>query len=381
MTDNAPGGAYAPLQQPDRAWSQTPTFAPSIHQHEVPLPQVQLPGFSGPSDKHERRPLSSLHVLQRVRLMDEGELRDPFIANIISEREFLAVSAHFGVEVDVARALRTGTATYAKVIADGTFVRIKQYTNYFDILEEHLPLETQDPVPVGELHCPLVDGSSSTFTCGRTDKRKIGLHIKAGGIAGGGWTRTTQFHRESQITVGPGECALLVVKLSGDYSIWKKLADPAHLEVLVNITGIGNVYDVPLEDSRDFDPLTHVCSRADGYDLLRREVESGRLRIAQEYERFGPRSRSATESKYVHRAAWTSEREYHRSWGAAFESEALGALTGGAEVVATFVHKVDVAVTCPKGHDYIGRYRSAIELPQQWAAAPIAGAGPSAPKR
>ena len=383
MTDDAPDGVHAPPWRPDLTWPRAHApFEPLTRELERPSPRprirVRKRGLPGPSDIDERRPLSTLHVLQRVRQLEEDELRDPFIANVILEREFLAVSTHFNVEVDVSRALRSGTATYARVIADGTLVRLKQYTNNFDILEEHLPLETQDPVPVGELHCPLVVGSSSSFTCGRTAKRKIGLHIKSGGIAGGGWTRTTQFHRESQITVGPGECALLVVMLSGDYSIWRKLGDPDHLEVLVNITGIGSVYDVPLEDSRDFEPLTHLCPRPDGYALLRREVESGRLRVAHDYERFKPYSRSANEGHYVHRAAWTSEREYHRSWGAKFESASLGALTGGAEIVSTFVHKVDVAVTCPKGHDYIGRYRSASELPQQWAAAALTEKGQSA---
>jgi hypothetical protein len=276
--------------------------------------------------------------------------------------------------------LRNGTATYTRVIADGTLARLKQYTNDFDILEEHLRLETQDPVPVGELHCPLVAGSSSAFTCGRTTRRKIGLHIKAAGITGGGWTQTTKFHKESQITIGPGECALLVAMLSGDYSIWRKLGDPGHLEVLVNITGIGSVYDIPLEDSRDFEPLTHLCAREDGYALLRKEVDSGRIRIDHEYDRIKPYAKGGTSHENVHRVKWTREREYHRTWGAKFHSSALGELSGGAEVVSTFVREVDVSVTCPKGYDYIGRYRSARELPQQWTAAPLPSQGRPAPR-
>lgn len=33
---------------------------------------------------------------------------------------------------------------------------------------------------------------------------------------------------------------------------------------------------------------------------------------------------------------------------------------------STFVREVEIESQCPKNHRYIGRYRSARELPQQW---------------
>ena len=367
MPTDSTGDAGLPIREPELF--KLPAFKNFDLDKPVRPRRRKLPDPTDPTDPpdpSDPRPISSLHVLQRVQLLPEDELTDPFIANVFSEQEFLAASAHFGQEIDAARAVRTGEKTYARVIRDGVWARFRLYTTNFDIVEEYLPLETLDPVPVGELHCPNISGSTGTFTSGLTTGRKIGLRIRAAGFAGGGWTEEKKFHQQSVITISAGHCAVLVANLSGDYSIWQKLDDRQHYEVLVNITGIGGLYDLPLEQSADFDPREHICTRDDAYALLEREVGRGRLRVGHEYDRFAPSSTETNPKPYVHQTKWTREREYHRSWGLSVTSEKVGELSIGGDMTSTFVHEVEIEAQCPKNHSYIGRYRSARELPQQW---------------
>ncbi len=363
MSTDSTGDAGLPIREPELF--KVPAFNDFGLDEILRQRPGKLPDPPDPPDAKVRRPISSLHVLQRVQLFPDDELTDPFIANVFSEQEFLAASAHFGQEIDAARAVRTGEKTYARVIRDGVWARFLLYTTNFDIVEEYLPLETLDAVPVGELHCPNISGSTATFTSGLTTGSKIGLRIRAAGFAGGGWTEEKKFHQQSVITISAGHCAVLVAKLSGDYSIWQNLNDRQY-EVLVNITGIGGLYDQPLEQSAEFDPREHICARDDAYALLEREFRRGQLRLGHEYDRFEPLTTEPNPKPHVHQTKWTREREYHRSWSFSVTSEKVGEFSIGGDMTSTFVHEVEIEAQCPKNHRYIGRYRSARELPQQW---------------
>lgn len=321
-------------------------------------------------------PAHRYHVFQRLKLL--SQLFDPFDPHwteIIPLREFLAAADHYNVEREVAHSLRLGREHYVKAVRDGLFQRLLSWLKLYDQVDlEHdpgnakRPFGTADPLIVGELHCPSVSSAKAVFETSSKHKSKIGMEVTAAGVGGGGWSRERVYASGSKLSINAPECALLCAYLSGHYVIWRHLEQPDQLLVLVNVTGIDKLFASPLNDDARYASV-HLCDKAGTFDSFVKEIDAGVLVSREDYVQFKTPMASG---EHVDTAEWETTREYSGHWGV--EAEYKGQKLGGAVTfTSTFTEAIKVEVTCPPGYHYVGRFRSARELPQQWAAAPLAG--------
>lgn len=314
------------------------------------------------------------HVFQRLKLLSElFDPADPYWTEIITVREFLAASDHYNVERDVAHSIRLGREHYVKAVRDGLFQRLLAWLKLYDQVDlEHepgnakRPFGTADPLIVGELHCPAIDGAKATFETTSTHKSKIGLEVTAAGVGGGGWSRERVYASGSKLLINGPECALLCAYLSGHYVIWRRLDQPDELLVLVNVTGVDKLFASPLNENATYAGV-HLCDKPETFERFVKEIDAGMLVSRQDYVQF---KTPMTNGEHVDTAEWETTREYSGHWGveAAFNGQKLG---GAVTFTSTFTEVIKVEVSCPPGYHYVGRFRSARELPQQWAAAPL----------
>ena len=310
------------------------------------------------------------HVFQRLkRLRHLFELTDPYWAEIVTMPEVIAVADYYGFEVEVARTLRVGDITYAKAIRDGMLARLSATLEDYDPVDvEGTPgnarrnFSTTNPIVVGELHCPWVDGAKATFASTSTRARKIGIEIKAKGLGGGGGTRERVFASSSTMTVEAPQCAVLLTSLSGHYEIWKRVGTEDDLLLLTNVTGATSLEADDLDKYPDY-AESHLCDKPWAFDHLEKEIKHGTLVAGADYDSFG----TPVTEESLKEAEWTKSYEYSGRWG--FETELAGKKLGGAVTyTSTFTSTIKIGVSCPKGYRYISRFRASEELPQQWAA-------------
>ena len=320
-------------------------------------------------------PAHRYHVFQRLKLLgDRFDPVDPYWTEIITLREFLAAADHYNVEQEVAQSLRLGQEQYVKAVRDGLFQRMLSWLKLYDQVDlekepgnAKRPFGTADPLIVGELHCPAVDGAKAAFETTSTHKSKVGLEVTAAGVGGGGWSRERVYASGSKLTVKAPECALLRAYLSGHYVIWRHVDRSDDLLVLVNVTGIDKLFASPLSEHETYAEV-HLCDKPETFGRFVKEIDAGMLVSRQDYVQF--ETPMAT-GEHIDTAEWETTREYSGHWGvdAQYKGQKLG---GAVTFTSTFTEVIKVEVTCPPGYHYVGRFRSARELPQQWAAAPLA---------
>jgi hypothetical protein len=320
-----------------------------------------------------RRSVHREHVFQRLlRLREYFELTDPYWAEIVTVQEFLAVAGEYGFETDTARALHVGRTTYVQAIRDGVFTRLVSILQDYDPVdiegtpgEAKRPLSIEGPIIVGELHCPAIDDAKATFEAISKRKSNIGVEITAAGIGGGGRTRERVFASGSKMTIAAYECAVLCAYLSGYYEIWRHADRKDDLLVLTNVTGVTSLEADRLDNFPDY-AESHVCDKPWAYDHFRREIDAGMLVAGREYNEF----RTPLALEHVDHTEWEETYEYSGRWG--FDASLDGQkIAGGVTYKSTFTTTMKIDVVCPKGYHYISRFRSAQELPQQWAAEPL----------
>lgn len=312
------------------------------------------------------------HVFQRLKLFAEHfDLRDPYWAEIITVRELIAASDYYGVEREVAHALRTGRTSYANVIQDGLFIRLSLYAQNYEPVDiegtstGERSLDTAEPIIVGELHCPHVDGAVATFenTFARTEK--LGLEVSAAGLGGGGWTRERLHASTASFSIAAPECKIICAHLRGHYVIWEHI-DTKERIVLTNVTGIHKLFLQSLTGAAAFKE-THLCEDPANFARCFKELQSG-VSVAKNLMENLPLPRTpGAVDPYEDTEEWTISREYTGNWGLEIATGGPS-LSAGATYTSRFVRTIKVTAKLPYGFHYISRYRSARELPQQWVA-------------
>lgn len=309
------------------------------------------------------------HAFQRLKRLEGYDDRDPYWAEVITESEFLSASEFFGVEQAIAAKIRFGQVSYARAIHDGLWARVRAWLDNYDPVDiepgqpEH-PFPTAEPLIVGELHCPPVEGAVATFESSHREERRIGLDLTAAGFGGGGWTRKRIYANESRFGASAHECKVICAYLSGHYEVWRHLPGTKPPLILVNVTGIDSMFADSIKNVPDREEF-HLCERANTFDNFMAELAAGHLVANSDYNQFKTPAGAASPAWY-----WETTREYSGKWG--FEAKYGGIeLTGGVSFTSTFTDTVKVSVTCPGGYHYIGRFRSARELPQQWGVAAL----------
>ncbi len=314
-------------------------------------------------------PYRWIHVFQRLKESSRlFEARDPYWAQIITAPELIAVADHYGFERGAARSLRLGQTRYAAAIRDGVFERLLATLKDYDPVDVEgrpgdakRPFATSDPIVVGELHCPQVDGAKATFKAKAVQASNIGIEISAAGIAGGGGTRERVFATSAEIKIAAPQCAVLLANLSGHYEIWKRVGTEDDILVLTNVTGVAGLEADDLDAYADYAD-SHLCDKAWAFDRLDAEIGQGSLVGGQDYKLFKTPVGDAVDG-----TEWKETFEYAGRWG--FEAEDHGVKFGGAVTYkSTFTTKIEIKVNCPKGYRYISRFRASRQLPQQWAA-------------
>lgn len=317
----------------------------------------------------------SVHVFQRLtRLSEYFDTRDPYWAEIVSASELIAVADHYGFEREVARSLRLGRTTYVAAIRDGLFTRLLATLQGYDPVDVEgtpgkakRPFPLSNPIVVGELHCPTIEGAKATFEATASRATRIGVEISAAGIAGGGGTRERVFASTSKLTIAAPQCAVLLANLSGHYEIWKRVGTEDDFLLLTNVTGTSGLEADDLNSFPDYAD-SHLCDKPWAFDRLEMEIRKGTLVGGEDYREF----RTPVTEEQVDRTDWEETFEYSGRWG--FEPEAGHRGLGGAVTyTSTFTTKIGIEVTCPQGYHYISRFRSSRQLPQQWAAKRLGG--------
>jgi hypothetical protein len=336
----------------------------------VELPPVfsdDLPGFSSDLPDTQR-----YHVFQRLKLLgDSFDLFDPYWAEIITVREFIAASDYYGIEREVAHALRESRTSYAKVIADGLFNRLRLYAaNYepVDIEGTHTDrrsLDTAEPIIVGELHCPHVNGVTATFENTIQRSEKLAVEVSAAGLGGGGWSRERLHASTASFTIAAPDCTLICAHLRGHYVIWEHI-DTKDRIVLTNVTGIHKLFLQSLAAAGVYKE-THLCEDPANYARCFKELQSGMSSAKNLMENLPLPRTPGVVGPYVDTEEWTISREYTGHWGAEIATGGPS-LSAGATYTSRFVRTIKVTAQLPYGFHYISRYRSAHELPQQWVA-------------
>ena len=349
---------------------EMPTMDRISHKDLWEIPPVltgHLAGFS--SDLPETQ---KYHVFQRIKLFGETfEPTDPYWTELITAQEFIAASDYYNVERDVAHALRLGGASYARVVRDGLFARLRAYlANYEPVdvegrnTDQH-SLDTAEAIVVGELHCPHVDGVKATFENKVARSEKIGIEVKAGGGGGGGWARELLQATTATMSAAAPDCQLICAHLRGHYVIWEHI-DTKERMVLTNITGVHKLFLRSLTGDPAYEDA-HLCADPANFARCLKELGSG-VSVAKNLMGSLPLARTAGAlDPYIEEEEWTTSREYTGHWGS--EIDVKGAKLGASvSYTSSFVHTIKVTVELPYGFHYISRYRSARELPQQWVA-------------
>lgn len=334
---------------------------------DPPLSSDDLAGFS--SDLPETQ---QYHVFQRLKLFDETfEALDPYWAEIITAQEFIAASDYYGVEREAAYALRTGRTSYAKVIKDGMVARMGMYLkNYVPIDIEgtdtdQRSLDTAEPIIVGELHCPHVTGATATFENKIERSEKIGVEVTAAGLGGGGWSRERLFSSTVRLPIVSPGCTLICAHLRGHYVIWEH-SDTKERIILTNVTGIHQLFLQPLSGAAAYKE-THLCADPRGYARCWKELDSG-ISARKELMEMVPADRfPGVELPKEIEVEWSTSREYTGNWGTDTLAEDAP-LIASVTYTSRFVRTIKVKTVLPLGFRYIWRFRSARELPLQWAA-------------
>lgn len=336
----------------------------------VEIPPVysgDLSGFS--SDLPD---LQRFHVFQRLKLLGESfDLLDPYWAEIITAEELIAASDYYDLEREAAHALRTGRSSYTKIIKDGIFARLRAYFEDYDTVDlegtgsdEH-SLDTAEPIIVGELHCPHVEGVTATFENRVEHSQKLGIEVTASGLGGGGWTRERLHASTARFTIAAPECKLICAHLRGHYVIWEQ-RDTKERIVLTNVTGIHKLFLDSLTGSAAYKD-THLCEDPANFARCLTELDSG-VSIAKNLIESLPLAETpGTVGPYEDEEEWSISREYTGRWGSQIGT-GTGSLSAGVTYTSRFLRTIKVTAKLPYGFHYISRYRSARELPQQWAA-------------
>jgi hypothetical protein len=336
----------------------------------VEIPPVfsdDLPEFS--SDLPETQPY---HVFQRLKLLSESfDLRDPYWAEIITAQEFIAASDYYDLEREVAHALRTSRTSYAKVIKDGLFARLRAYLDNYDTVDiegsdtDKHSLDTAEPIIVGELHCPHVNGVTATFENEIEQSEKLGIEVTAAGLGGGGWTRERLHASTASLTIAAPHCKLICAHLRGHYVIWEHLQTKERI-VLTNVTGIHELFLESLTGTSAY-RARHLCEDPASFSRCFKELNSGVSTAKNLMENLPLARTPGAKDPRLNKDKWTTSREYTGSWGS--DVSVRGAsLSASVSYTSRFVRTITITLELPYGFHYISRYRSARELPQQWAA-------------
>jgi hypothetical protein len=136
--------------------------------------------------------------------------------------------------------------------------------------------------------------------------------------------------------------------------------------ILTNVTGIHKLFLQSLTDVAAYKE-THLCGDPANFARCWKELNSGVSTAKDLMESLPLGLTPGTVEPYEDEDEWTSSREYTGSWGSEI---ILGDASLSASVTYTsrFVRTIKVVAKLPYGFHYISRYRSARELPQQWAA-------------
>ena len=348
----------------------TPTLERKPPFDLVEVPPVfsgALSGFS--SDLPD---LQSYHVFQRLKLLgDSFDLLDPYWAQIITAEELIAASDYYDLEREAAHALRAGRASYTKIIRDGIFARLRAYFEDYDTVDlegtgnDKRSLDTAEPIIVGELHCPHVDGVTATFENKIEHSEKLGVEVTASGLGGGGGTRERLHAHTARFSIAAPECKLICAHLRGHYVIWEQ-RDTKERIVLTNVTGIHKLFLEPLSGSAAYKE-THLCEDPANFARCLVELDSGVSAEKNLIESLPLAQTPGTVGPYEDEEEWTVSREYTGRWGSKI-SVGDGSLSAGVSYTSRFLRTIKVTAKLPYGFHYISRYRSARELPQQWAA-------------
>ena len=338
--------------------------------------EIPLPMFGRVS-----RPLGDLpdvqeyHVFQRLKLLGESfDLLDPYWAEIITAEELIAASDYYDLEREAAHALRSGRASYAQIIRDGIFARLRAYFEDYDTVDlegtgnDKHSLDTAEPIIVGELHCPHVDGVTATFENKFEHSDKLGVDVTAAGLGGGGWTRERLHASTSKFSIAAPECKLICAHLRGHYVIWEQ-RDTKKRIVLTNVTGIHKLFLDSLTGNAAYKE-THLCEDPSNFARCFAELHSG-VSTAKNLMDYLPLARtSGVVEPREDGDEWTIAREYTGRWGSQI-SVGTSSLSAGVSYTSRFVRTIKVTVKLPYGFEYISKYKSARELPQQWTAQPL----------
>jgi hypothetical protein len=348
----------------------TPTLDRISSEDLVEVPPVfarDLAGFSSdlPDSQH-------YHVFQRLKLLDNRfDLFDPYWAEIITAEEFLAASDFYDIEREVAHALRAGRTSYAKIIQDGVLARIRLYLDNYEPVDiegtdrSERSLDTAEPIIVGELHCPHIEGVTATFENKIEQSEKIGIEVSAAGLGGGGWAHERLHASTASFTIAAPECKLICAHLRGHYVIWEHI-DTKDQIVLTNVTGIHSLFLESLTGAPAYKE-THLCEDPSNFARCLRELQSG-VSVAKNLMNNLPLPRtSGVVGPNTVGEEWTTSREYTGRWGSTI-ARGNASLSAGASYTSRFVRTIKVTEALPYGFHYISRYRSARELPQQWVA-------------
>jgi hypothetical protein len=256
----------------------TPTLDRTSPYDLVELPPVfsdDLPGFSSDLPETQR-----YHVFQRLKLLGQTfDLFDPYWAEIITVQELIAASDYYGIEREVAHALRESRSSYTKVIKDGLFKRLLRYVQNYEPVDvegtdtDRRSLDTAQPIIVGELHCPHIKGITATFENKLEQSEKLGIEVTAAGFGGGGGTRERLFTSTASFTIEAPHCKLICAHLRGHYVIWEHL-DTKERMVLTNVTGIHGLFLESLTGAPGYED-SHLCEYEDNYSRCFKELNSG----------------------------------------------------------------------------------------------------------
>jgi hypothetical protein len=348
----------------------TPVFGdmPTLDRSAIQTPsdlvqKVEIPISEPPQ-------LQTLHIFQRLLfLRNRFDLRDPYWTEVITAQEYIAAAEHYGFDRATARALRVNGKSYGSVMKDGALERMLLFLMDYDTVDvtpgkDRRSLDTADPIIVGELHCPYVDGATATFENKTEGGTEIGVEVTAAGLGGGGWTTAKLFSSGTKFSIEARNCKLLYAHLRGHYVIWMPVDESSKKEpiVLVNVTGIHELYTDALDDDE-----YHLCSKADSFDRFVTELSSGYSVAKNEMKDVKlPITGGESGPREVF-DEWETSRTYEGRWGSEIP---LGdaTLDVGVTYSSHFIHTIRVTETLPYGYRYIGKYRSTRELPQQWAA-------------
>jgi len=332
-----------------------------------PVFSGDLAGFS--SDLPETQ---EYHVFQRLKLFGESfDALDPYWAEIMTAQEFIAASDYYGVEREVAHALRTGRTSYARVIKDGLIARMGMYLRNYEPVDvegtntDKRSLDTAEPIIVGELHCPHIKGVTATFENKLEQSEKLGIEVTAAGFGGGGGTRERLYTSTASFTIEAPHCKLICAHLRGHYVIWEHL-DTKERMVLTNVTGIHGLFLESLTGAPGYED-SHLCEDEDNYARCYKELNSGVSTTKELMELIPLKRTPGARDPSPRTDEWSTAREYTGNWGLKL-GEKESSPGAGVTYTARFVRTITISLDLLYGFNYIMRYRSPRELPQQWVA-------------